>query len=216
MHAHIPSSSTSRFVKMGGRLVDIEKHFAFYGAYHSNPINVMIHVICVWPIFFSALLFLAFTSPLCPFPLPSGLVPFQQFMVMNWSFAGASVYALFYAALDRKAGSLAAFLCLACWIGSNALAQRLGFSLGWKVVLVSQLLCWTIQFIGHGVFEQRSPALLDNLFQALIMAPFFVVLEVLQIVFNYEPYPGFRRNVRTNVEANITAWREKSSSHKRR
>ncbi|KAI5056480.1 hypothetical protein GOP47_0028298 [Adiantum capillus-veneris] len=100
--------------------------------------------------------------------------------------------------------------------GSNALAQRLGFSLGWKVVLVSQLVCWTSQFIGHGVFEGRSPALLDNLSQALFMAPFFVLLEVLQTAFNYEPYPGFRRNVQAKVKANITAWRAKSASQKRR
>lgn len=196
--------------------MDIENHFAFYGAYHSNPINIMIHMIFVWPIFFTVLLFLAFTSPLCPFPLPSGLLPFQQYMVMNWSFVGASLYALFYAALDRKAGSLAAFLCLACWVGSNALAQSLGFSLGWKVVLISQLVCWTSQFIGHGVFEGRSPALLDNLSQAFLMAPFFVLLEVLQALFNYEPYPGFKSNVQAKVKVNIAAWRAKSSVQKRR
>ncbi|KAF3561389.1 hypothetical protein DY000_02018255 [Brassica cretica] len=25
-------------------LLDLEKHFAFYGAYHSNPINIVIHI----------------------------------------------------------------------------------------------------------------------------------------------------------------------------
>ena len=35
------------------------------------------------------------------------------------------------------------------------------------------------QFIGHGVFEGRAPALLDSWDQALITAPLFVVLEVL-------------------------------------
>lgn len=199
---------------MARGLLDIEKHFAFYGAYHSDPTNIVIHVIFVWPIFFTLLLLLAFSSPLCPFPLPSGLLPFQQYMVMNLSFVVAAVYALFFASLDRKAGSLAAFLCLACWVGSNALAQSLGFSLGWKVVLVSQLVCWASQFIGHGVFEGRSPALLDNLYQALLMAPFFVLLEVLQTLFNYEPYPGFQKRVQAEVNANIAAWRAKSASRK--
>ena len=36
-----------------------------------------------------------------------------------------------------------------------------------------------MQFIGHGVFERRKPALLDNIFQAFYAAPFFVLLEVL-------------------------------------
>ncbi|KAH7414855.1 hypothetical protein KP509_14G014200 [Ceratopteris richardii] len=163
---------------MGRGFVDVEENFAFYGAYHSNPINILIHVIFVWPIFFSLLLLLSFTAPLVPFPLPPLLLPFQEYMIMNWSFMVASLFALFYVTLDRKAGSLAAFLCLACWVGSNALAQRLGFSLGWKVVLISQIVCWTSQVLGHSIFEGRSPALLDNLFQALIVAPFFVLLEV--------------------------------------
>lgn len=38
---------------------------------------------------------------------------------------------------------------------------------------------WIIQFIGHGKFEGRAPALLDNLFQALFLAPFFVWYEIL-------------------------------------
>lgn len=41
-----------------------------------------------------------------------------------------------------------------------------------------QVLCWVAQFVGHGVFEGRAPALLDNLFQAFFMAPVFVILEV--------------------------------------
>ncbi|TYI74592.1 hypothetical protein E1A91_D07G211200v1 [Gossypium mustelinum] len=63
-------------------LWDLEKHFAFYGAYHSNPINILIH---------------------------------------NFIF------------LDKKAGSLAALLCLACWVGASSTAAKLGYSLAWKV-----------------------------------------------------------------------------------
>lgn len=72
-----------------------------------------------------------------------------------------------------------------------------------------QIVCWTGQFIGHGVFEvsycyinsisnlnisyinvseneiihfqKRAPALLDNLIQAFVMGPFFVLLEVLYL-----------------------------------
>ncbi|KAI0506998.1 hypothetical protein KFK09_013116 [Dendrobium nobile] len=41
-----------------------------------------------------------------------------------------------------------------------------------KAVLATQWFCWTGQFIGHGVFKKRSPALFDNLSQAVLMAPF--------------------------------------------
>ncbi|KAI6683139.1 hypothetical protein NL676_029052 [Syzygium grande] len=42
-------------------LFDLEKHFAFYGAYHSNPVNILIHTVSVWPIFFTVLVLLYFT-----------------------------------------------------------------------------------------------------------------------------------------------------------
>ncbi|KAL6584026.1 hypothetical protein OROMI_003315 [Orobanche minor] len=80
------------------------------------------------------------------------------------------------------------------------------------VVLASQLLCWTGQFIGHGVFERRAPALLDNLAQAFLMAPYFVLLEALQSAFGYEPYPGFHARVQAKVDADIKSWKEKKIS----
>ncbi|KAL5815872.1 hypothetical protein ACOSQ3_024250 [Xanthoceras sorbifolium] len=78
-----------------------------------------------------------------------------------------------------------------------------------QVVLAAQLFCGTGQFLGHGIFEKRAPALLDNLVQALLMGPFFVLLEVLQIVFEYEPYPGFRASVQSKIAAEIKEWQEK-------
>ncbi|KAL8130306.1 hypothetical protein V2J09_019461 [Rumex salicifolius] len=77
-----------------------------------------------------------------------------------------------------------------------------------QVVLAAQVICWTFQFLGHGVFEKRAPALLDNLSQAFLMAPFFVLLEALELFFGYEPSPGFRTRVKAKVEANIKEWQE--------
>ena len=45
---------------------------------------------------------------------------------------------------------------------------------------------WLAQFVGHGKFEGRAPALLDNLIQAIFLAPFFVWLEIL-FFFGYRP-----------------------------
>ncbi|WP_411026288.1 Mpo1-like protein, partial [Salmonella sp. s58078] len=60
--------------------------------------------------------------------------------------------------MDRKAGALAALLCLACWVSASVVANQAGFSLAWKIVLGAQLFCWATQVIGHGVFEKRSPS----------------------------------------------------------
>lgn len=190
-------------------LFDLEKHFAFYGSYHRNPINIAIHVLFVWPIFFTALVFLYFTPPFFDLPNFEFLLFGCNFvLVWNIGFLVTLVYSVFYASLDLKAGSLAAFCCVVCWVGSCFVAHQLGWPLAWKIVLVTQLVCWIGQFIGHGVFEKRAPALLDNLTQALVMAPFFVLLEALQTVFGYEPYPGFHSIVQAKVEANIEEWQE--------
>lgn len=194
---------------MAWEVFDMEKKFAFHRTYHSSSINVLIHAIIAWPIFFNYMVLACFTPVLGVLPFPPGTLPFQEYMVLNLAFVIAVVNAFIYIMLDKKAGTLAAVLCLLCWVGSNVLAETLGFSLAWKVVLVSQVVCWTAQFIGHGVFEKRSPALLDNLIQAFMMAPFFVLLEVLQKFCGYEPYPGFQKAVRAKMQANIKEWRLK-------
>ncbi|XP_029130785.1 uncharacterized endoplasmic reticulum membrane protein YGL010W isoform X2 [Cajanus cajan] len=169
-------------------LFDLEKQFAFYGAYHSNPVNIAIHVLFVWPIFFSALLILYFVPPFFNLPnLEFSLWGSHVILVWNVGFLVALVYSVFYVCFDLKAGSLAALLCALCWVASSFVASQLGLSLAWK---------------------KRAPALLDNLIQAFVMAPFFVLLEVLQTLFGYEPYPGFHSIVKAKVEANINEWKE--------
>jgi uncharacterized membrane protein YGL010W len=115
-------------------LFDLEKHFAFYGAYHRNPINIAIHGLFVWPIFFSALIFLYFTPPFFGIPNFEFLL-FGNYFVLVWNFGFlvTLVYSVFYASLDLKAGSLAALLCVVCWVASSFVADQLGWSLSWKV-----------------------------------------------------------------------------------
>jgi uncharacterized membrane protein YGL010W len=196
---------TSAVDKMGD-LFDLEKQFSFYGSYHSNKVNIIIHIFFVWPIFYTSLILWAYTPALAPLPLAASTLPLQEYMVLNWSFFQAAIYGLYYIALDKKAGSLGALICLGCWIGANAVAQSLPWSLSWKIVLASQVTCWFFQIFGHQKFERRAPALLDNLPQAFVMAPFFVLLECLQ-VFGYEPYPGFQEKVQKNVDAAIREFR---------
>ncbi|KAI4982369.1 hypothetical protein ZWY2020_022861 [Hordeum vulgare] len=46
----------------GSGFLNLERHFTFYGAYHSNPVNVFIHTLFIWPIFLTALLLLHLTA----------------------------------------------------------------------------------------------------------------------------------------------------------
>ncbi|KAJ6357311.1 hypothetical protein OIU78_005217 [Salix suchowensis] len=114
--------------------------------------------------------------------------------------ASLGLYLTLYATGDKEVvWNLDIGLCFYAVVGSFC----------WTIaVLVAQIICWTGQFIGHGVFEKRAPALLDNLVQAFVMAPFFVLLEALQTSFGYEPYPGFHASVQAKIGAQIKEWKE--------
>ena len=43
---------------------------------------------------------------------------------------------------------------------------------------------WAAQFMGHGLFEKRAPAITTNLKFALL-APFFITFEVMNAVFGF-------------------------------
>lgn len=52
---------------------------------------------------------------------------------------------------------------------------------------------WIAQFVGHGIFEKKKPALMDSFFQSVHAAVFFQWLEVLFYGFNYKP--GLQREL---------------------
>lgn len=62
--------------------------------------------------------------------------------------------------------------------------------------------------MGHGKFEGRAPALLDNLVQAAFLAPFFVWLETLFMF-------GYRPELQKRVEAAVVKEIEKFKKQKR-
>lgn len=64
---------------------------------------------------------------------------------------------------------------------------------------------WIAQFIGHGKFEGRKPALVDNLFQAFFLAPLFVWLELL-FMLGYRP--DLQQRIESLVLEDIAKFRE--------
>ncbi|KAG0270248.1 hypothetical protein BGZ96_006336, partial [Linnemannia gamsii] len=70
---------------------------------------------------------------------------------------------------------------------------------------------WIAQFIGHGVFEKRAPKLTENLVQALVLAPYFVVWELLFIV-GYRPQ--LKKELDVLVDIDVKAFRAKKAAMK--
>jgi uncharacterized membrane protein YGL010W len=87
--------------------------------------------------------------------------------------------------MEPVAGTMVAPFILLGTAYSNHLLDVFG-SVANKWAIAVHLVCWVAQFVGHGKFEGRAPALMDNLVQALFLAPLFVWLEVL-FFFGYRP-----------------------------
>ena len=95
-----------------------------------------------------------------------------------------AAFAIVYIMVDRLTGL--AFTswtipgCWFCWTFTNASDDVLAYTgytaMQWAVAV--NLFGWIAQFIGHGCFEKRAPALVTNLVYSLL-APFFQMFEVL-------------------------------------
>lgn len=175
--------------------LNLEKQLCFYGAYHHNPVNIAIHMTCV-PAILAASLLLATNSPTI-IPLPSWLT--IPNLPLNAGTIGAILYSGFYILLEPVAGTVLLPILIGWTAYSNYLTTNLKSSANTAAIAV-EIVAWIAQFVGHGVFEGRAPALLDNLLQALVLAPFFVFMEAL---FKFGYRPELQKRVNDAVEKEI-------------
>ena len=105
--------------------------------------------------------------------------------------------------MEPVAGGLLAPLLLAGTAYSDHLTTMYGATANYWAMGIF-VLSWIAQFIGHGVFEGRAPAVLDNLVQALILAPFFVWMEIL---FSFGYRPELKARVDSAVEKEVEKYR---------
>lgn len=112
--------------------------------------------------------------------------------------------------MEPVAGGLYAPLLLCGAAYANHLVANYGSAAN-HIAIVVHIFAWVAQFIGHGVFEGRAPALLDNLVQALFQAPFFVWLEVL-FMFGYRP--ELKARLDTAIEKDVKKFQEDAAAKK--
>ncbi|GIZ40562.1 hypothetical protein CKM354_000389600 [Cercospora kikuchii] len=160
--------------------LNLEKQLLFYGSYHHDPVNVGIHIVFVPILLLTGFLF-GTNTPALPFPdwltIPN-LPP-------NLGTIACLMYLSLYILMEPVAGAMLAPLLLAGTAYANHLTSTYGMQANYIAIGV-HIASWLVQFVGHGVFEGRAPALLDNLVQAIFLAPFFVWLEIL-FAFGYRP-----------------------------
>lgn len=157
---------------------DLRSQLAFYKAYHHQRVNVAIHAVFVPTILFATMCILHRVQ------LYRGITLTHVFT------AGYSVY---YLLLSLPAGLLATSLLV---LANVALDRSwVHMSLAKEVALF--VLGWVCQFAGHAFYEKKRPALVDNLLQSLVLAPFFILFELLFKL-------GFMPELHAQLEADIS------------
>lgn len=146
----------------------LEQFLDAYAESHQNPLNQIIHVICVPAIFF-ATLGLAWFVPVGRFipGVPADLAPW-----INAATLFMPVAAIYY--LRLSFGSL---VIGAAWTALSvalilAIQQHAGASLLFWISLVVWVLAWAVQLYGHHV-EGAKPSFADDLV-FLLIGPLFV------------------------------------------
>jgi uncharacterized membrane protein YGL010W len=131
---------------------------------------------------------------------------FPASIPVNLGTFSAFLYAALYLLMEPVAGGLLFPLIMSGTVYSNHLLEVYGTTANqWAGGIF--FMSWIAQFVGHGKFEGRAPALLDNLVQALFLAPFFVWMEVLFML-------GYRPELKKRLDAAVQVEIEKFKKEK--
>ncbi|KAG8963960.1 hypothetical protein FRC03_002391 [Tulasnella sp. 419] len=191
------------------KLFDVTHQLVFYGAYHSNKVNVLIHIICVPLILWSAQVFLAALPVPEYFPHITTIINRHLTFEYNWSAVLTAIYLSYYTALEPVAAILYAPQLIFSYLFATSCAHKPD---GIKQALALHVFSWIMQFIGHTWAEGRAPALFDNLVGALVLAPFFVHLELLfKLGYNHE----LQRKVINGIGVEVAKFRREEAQKKR-
>jgi len=194
--------------------------YIFYGEYHSNDTNKKIHYVFVPTIVGSLAVLLARVKvadvlnhvslnslfkyvPAIPSYIagPGASQPSVAFILT----AGYASYYLYICSRAKLAsvGVTAAALMMLTWIGSERIALTYGAAVVAPAAAI-QVLSWAAQIYGHQVHEKRSPAFVDNISQALVMAPLFVYMEILQ---DFGYLKAFNKQAEAEIEKRVAAFK---------
>ena len=172
---------------------ELVKELSFYGAYHSNFENQLVHMVFVPLIIWSLFVFLAVVSWSA-----------KRHWALNLSTPVLLFYVAYYLAFDRTVGLIAAVFYTLVWLSANSLVReenrkksKLVKGTSMRLAIATHIASWVFQVVvGHGFFEGRKPALLDSLFQAFTMAPLFVVYETIFMM-------GFNLDLKAQIDLNV-------------
>lgn len=149
-----------------------QKFFYDYGRFHYNKVNVWIHIICV---------------PFITYTLGRiiGHLANTHFDIkLNPIYLLFTVLTCLYVYVDFVSGLLTIVQNVSLLYYFSDFDFSCGSWSNIQVITAIHLVSWILQFLGHGIFEKRKPALMDNLLLTF-NAPVFVNIELMYMFFGY-------------------------------
>jgi uncharacterized membrane protein YGL010W len=135
----------------------LRAHFADYATFHATPGNQACHYVAVPVIVLTVLALLAQV----PLATVSGFTVTLAEIVLV-------LVTVYYLTLDPPLALL--------MVAASAVFIWIGRSLPWTVSLGLFVAAWVLQFVGHYVYEHRSPAFFRNLTH-LLVGPLWVLAK---------------------------------------
>ncbi len=136
----------------------LQAHFADYADFHRTSGNQTCHLIGIPMIVFSLLAMLA-QVPL--FAVGGFTVTLAELLIV--------AVTAYYVTLDTTlAAGMLAFSVVSAWLGRTV---------PFTASLALFVLGWVLQFVGHYVYEKRSPAFFRN-FTHLLVGPLWILAKV--------------------------------------
>ncbi|MGB0653143.1 MAG: DUF962 domain-containing protein [Thermoplasmatota archaeon] len=154
----------------------LAEQMSVYAAYHRDPVNKGIHFIFVPAIVWTVMIALDHVPVAGP---------------VSAAFLVTGALLVWYVLLDLRLGLAAAMLYTVLLVAAVTLNDAVSLGTSLAIAGGVHVASWAFQFLGHGVWEKRRPALADNLFQVLV-APIFVLAEI-----------GFAMGLRKDLEADV-------------
>ncbi len=162
-------------------------HMSMYAAYHRHPVNRAIHFVFVPAIVWTLMIALD--------RVPVGRVAGID---ITAAFIITGVLLAWYLALDLALGIAATFVFTILLVTAIQINETLSPAIAWGIAGGVFVASWIFQFVGHGVWEKRRPALMDNLFQVFV-APMFIVSETAFAL-------GFKKALERDVHSKMQAY----------
>lgn len=145
--------------------LDLKKAYQFYKFFHSNRVNIWIHVYGIPTIMWSYLVLLQTDT---------------DRWEKNAAIYVTAFYTIYYFILDIPRGFILNCFTWAVCYHAWHFKQTNEHAVWWALAVNAS--SWIAQFIGHGVFERKRPALMDSLAQAFLIAPMFVLIDIEKII----------------------------------